>query len=183
VAIAIFMERNKIDSTVAHVLPALIAMGAAIFAGSLLTAFLLGRRSTVAAAPYALVAATLIAFDVLAVAVLPLTEAYKPIPRLAAIVDRERRPFDKVAIQSISGGNALLFYTRPDVAVLAPARDGDRENHGVDPRVAICGSQRTWVIEPKTRPQYDPTYGRRRRLIATDMHAALYLYDGPLCRP
>jgi 4-amino-4-deoxy-L-arabinose transferase-like glycosyltransferase len=183
VAIAIFMRSNKLDTTVSHLVPALVAMGAAIFAGSLLTALLVARRATVGWAPYALVAATLIAVDVLAVVVLPQTEAYKPIPRLAAIINRERGPFDKVAIQSISGGNALLFYTRPDVAVLAPARGGDPETVGVDPRVAICGGRRAWVIAPKKRPAYDPTYGRRRRLVATDMNAALFVYDGPPCRP
>ena len=183
VAIAIFMRSNKLDTTVSHLVPALVAMGAAIFAGSLLTALLVARRATVGWAPYALVAATLIAVDVLAVVVLPQTEAYKPIPRLAAIINRERGPFDKVAIQSISGGNALLFYTRPDVAVLAPARGGDPETVGVDPRVAICGGRRAWVIAPKKRPAYDPTYGRHRRLVATDMNAALFVYDGPPCRP
>ncbi|HKU81636.1 MAG TPA: glycosyltransferase family 39 protein [Candidatus Tumulicola sp.] len=181
IAIAIFLERNRLDVTAAHLLPGVIAMGAAIFAGSLLTALLLTRRPTAGAAPYALVCAALIAIDVLAVAILPLTDAYKPIPRLAAIVDRDRRPFDVVAIQSISGGNALLFYTRPDVAVLAPARDGGREDHGIDPRVAICGARRAWVIAPKRRPSYDPTYGRRRTLVATDLNAALFLYDGPPC--
>ncbi|HEY5426317.1 MAG TPA: hypothetical protein VIJ77_07195, partial [Candidatus Tumulicola sp.] len=71
----------------------------------------------------------------------------------------------------------------PDVAVLAPARGGDPGTIGVDPRVAICGGQRAWVIAPKKRPDYDPTYGRRRTLIATDMNAALFLFDGPPCTP
>jgi 4-amino-4-deoxy-L-arabinose transferase-like glycosyltransferase len=183
VAIVIFMRSNKLGATVSEVVPALTAMGATIFAGSVLTALLVTRRATVGWAPYALVAAMLVALDVLAVVVLPLTEAYKPIPRLAAVINRERGPFDKVAIQSISGGNALLFYTRPDVAVLAPARGGDPGTIGVDPRVAICGGQRAWVIAPKKRPDYDPTYGRRRTLIATDMNAALFLFDGPPCTP
>lgn len=183
VAIAIFIQRNKFDATVSQVVPVLVAMGATIFAGSVLTALLATRRSTVGWAPYALVAATLMAMDGLAMVVLPLAEAYKPIPRLAAIINQERGPFDKVAIQSISGGNALLFYTRPDVAVLAPPRGGDRGTVGVDPRVAICSGRRAWVIAPKKRPAYDPTYGRHRTLIATDMHAALFLYDGPPCAP
>ncbi|MEO6836191.1 MAG: glycosyltransferase family 39 protein [Candidatus Tumulicola sp.] len=183
VAIAIFTRSNRFDATVSQIVPALVALGAAIFAGSLLTALLAARRATVAWAPYALAAAMLVAVDVLGVVVLPLTEAYKPIPRLAAIINRARGPFDKVAIQSISGGNALLFYTHPDVVVLAPARGGDPAKDGVDPRVAICGAQRAWVIAPRKRPDYDPTYGRRRRLIATDTNAALFLYDGPLCTP
>ncbi len=181
-AIAMFMRSNALDTTVSQFVPGLIAMGAVIFAGSLLTALLVARRAGVRVAPYALAVTALVAVDVLALAILPHTEAYKPIPRLAAIINRERQPFDKVAIQSTSGGNALLFYTRPDVAVLAPPSGGDPETDGIDPRVAICGAQRTWVIAPKKRPAYDPTYGRRRRLIATDMNAALFLYDGPLCR-
>jgi 4-amino-4-deoxy-L-arabinose transferase-like glycosyltransferase len=182
IAIAMFMRSNKLDTTVSQLIPSLTAMGAVIFAGSLLTALLVARKRSVGVAPYALAITALAAVDVLAVAVLPHTEAYKPIPRLASIINREREPFDRVAIQSTSGGNALLFYTRPDVAVLAPPSGGDPETDGIDPRVAICGAPRTWVIAPKKRPPYDPTYGRRRTLVATDMNAALFLYDGPLCK-
>jgi 4-amino-4-deoxy-L-arabinose transferase-like glycosyltransferase len=181
-AIVLFMRSNAFDSTVSQLVPGLIAMGAVIFAGSLLTALLVARRANVGLAPYALAIATLLAVDVLALVVLPHTEAYKPIPRLAAIIDRERAPFDQVGIQSISGGNALLFYTRPEVAVLAPP-GVDPGSGGIDPRVAICGAQRAWIVAPKKRPAYDPAYGRRRRLIATDMNAALFLYDGPACTP
>ena len=180
-AIAMFVRSNALDATVSQVVPALTAMGAVVFVGSLSAALLFALRTCVGGAPYALAVTMLVAVDVLALAVLPHTEAYKPIPRLAAVINRERQPFDKVAIQSTSGGNALLFYTRPDVAVLAPPSGGDPETDGIDPRVAVCGAQRTWVIAPKRRPAYDPTYGRRRMLIATDMNAALFLYDGPLC--
>lgn len=182
-AIAMFARNNKLDATVSQVLPGLVAMGAVIFVGSLFAALVVARRSNVGVAPYALAVTALIAVDVLALVVLAHTEAYKPIPRLAAIINRQRRPFDTVAIQSTSGGNALLFYTRPVVAVLAPPSDGGTQADGIDPRAAICGAQRAWVIAPKKRPAYDPTYGRRRTLIATDMNAALFLYDGPGCKP
>jgi hypothetical protein len=148
----------------------------------LLTALLIARGGTVGFAPYALAIATLVAMDVVATVALPQVEAYKPIPRLAAIIQRDRRPYDAVAIQSISGGNALLFYTHPEVKVLAPPGDGVAEGDGIDPRVAICGSPRAWVVAPKKRPAFDPTYGRERHLVATDLKAALFLYDGPLCR-
>src|SRR6185437_13338452 len=59
IAIAVFLRRNRLDATAVHVLPGVIAMGAAIFAGSLITALLLTRRPSVA--PYALVCAALIA--------------------------------------------------------------------------------------------------------------------------
>jgi len=181
VAIAVFMRTNKLGATAIDVIPGLIGLGAAIFIGSLLTAVMVGRKALVGAAPYALAIATLLAMDTIAVVVLPKVEAFKPIPRLAAIVNRERQPYDSVAIQSISGGNALLFYTHPDVDVLSPARGGDPQSPGIDPRVAICGAPRAWVIAPRKRPDYDPTYGRHRSLIAVDMKAALYLYDGPDC--
>ena len=96
-------------------------------------------------------------------------------------IERERRPGDVVAIQGVSGGNALLFYTRPVVRVLAPPSGGDPQNDGIDPRAVICGAPRAWVVAPATRPAYDPTYGRNRHLIAVDRKAALFLYDGPLC--
>jgi 4-amino-4-deoxy-L-arabinose transferase-like glycosyltransferase len=183
IAISIFAHNNKLVGSVAPVIPGLVGLGAAIFAGSLLSAVLLARRDGAAAAPYALAIAALVAIDVLGVVVLPQTDAFKPVPRLAAIVDRQRRPDDAVAIQNVSGGNALLFYTRPKVDVLAPPSDGDSAKEGVDPRDVICGARRAWIIAPKKRPAYDPDYGRSRHLIATDMKAALYLYDGPLCRP
>ncbi len=181
-AIWLFTRNNRLTAEVQTAVPPLLAMGATIFAGSLLTALLLCRPKSVRVAPYALAAAALVAYDVLALTVLPHTEAYKPVPRLAAIIERERRPGDIVAIQSVSGGNALLFYTRPVVYVLAPPSDGDPQTDGIDPRAAICKATRAWVVAPAIRPWYDPTYGRARRLIATDQKAALFLYEGRRCR-
>jgi 4-amino-4-deoxy-L-arabinose transferase-like glycosyltransferase len=180
-AIALFSRSNKLTADVAVAMPGLAAMAGAIFAGSLLTALLAARRGTVRIAPYALAIATLIAMDSLALAVLPDAEAYKPIPRLAAIVDRERQPGDAVAIQDVSGANALLFYTRPPIEELASP--GDADGDAVDPRRVICSRKRIWVIAPAIRPSYDPTYGRTRRLIAVDAKAALFLYEGPRCTP
>ena len=134
VAIALFTRNNRLTAEIAIALPPLLAMAAAIFAGSLLTALLVARRRSVGAAPYALAFAAIVATDVLAVTVLPHAEAFKPVPRLASVIEREQRPGDVVAIQNVSGGNALLFYTRPVVRVLAPPSDGDPPTDGVDPR-------------------------------------------------
>jgi hypothetical protein len=157
-------------------------MAAASFAGSLLTALLVARRSSVGAAPYALAFAAIVATDVLAVTVLPHAEAFKPVPRLASVIEREQHPGDVVAIQNVSGGNALLFYTRPVVRVLAPPSDGDPPTDGVDPRTILCAASRAWVIVPAASVPTDPTYGRARRLVTVDRKAALLLYEGPPCR-
>jgi hypothetical protein len=176
------MRNNRLTAEVASAVPALVGMGLAIFAGSLLTALLVARARSAGLAPYALALSAIVATDVLAVTVLPHAEAFKPVPRLAALIERERKPGDAVAIQNVSGGNALLFYTHPVVHVLAEAGQSDPENDGVDARAFICGAPRAWVIVPAARPAYDPEYGRRRRIVAIDQKAALLLYDGPRCR-
>jgi 4-amino-4-deoxy-L-arabinose transferase-like glycosyltransferase len=180
-AILLFTRNNRLTAEIAIAVPPLLAMGVAIFAGSLLTALLVARRETVRAAPYALALAAIVATDVLAVTVLPHTEAFKPVPRLATIIERERKPGDVVAIQGVSGGNALLFYTRPVVQVLAQPADGDPQNDGVDPRTIVCPATRAWVIVPAASVSQDPTYGRTRRLVTVDRKAALLLYEGPRC--
>ncbi len=184
VAIAIFTRNNRLTADVAAIVPSLFWAAVAIFAGSALTAVLIARRATVGLAPYALAAAAMIGVDALAVLILPHAEAYKPVPRLAAIVQRERKPGDVVAIQNVSGANALLFYTQPPIETLgSPSRRNDAIGRARNPRRAICSVRRIWVIAPATRPAYDPTYGRRRTLVATDAKTALFLYHGPGCTP
>ncbi len=180
-AIVVFTLNNRLTAEVARAVPPLLGMAIAIFAGSLLTALLVARAKTAAAAPYALALAALVAVDVLAVRVLPQAEAFKPVPRLAALIDRARKPGDVVAIQNVSGGNALLFYTRPVVYVLAAPAGGDPQSDGVDPRSFICGARRAWVIVPAAGAANDPSYGRSRHVVAVDRRAALLLYDGPGC--
>jgi 4-amino-4-deoxy-L-arabinose transferase-like glycosyltransferase len=182
VAIAAFAHDNRLGSEGALALSALTIPGIVIFVGSLVTAIAVARDDAVRWAPYGLAVATLIAFDLITVAVLPQGEAFKPVPRLAAIIDRQRRPGDAVAIQNMSGGNALIFYTHPVVNVLAKNGEHDTRAGIVDPRAEICGSPRVWVVAPRERPPDDPSYGRHRTMVATDARAALYLYDGPPCK-
>lgn len=178
-AIWAFARDNRLTADPASVHP-LIAMGAAIFIGSLLTAVLLARRATIGVAPYALGATTLIAMDILAVLALPHAEAYKPVPQLAAVITARRQPGDVVAIQSFRGGNALVFYTQPHVYTLSPP-DIPTSDEGADPQNIICSHRRVWVVGPKKRPAYDPTYGRNRHVVAQAVSGALYLFDGPPC--
>jgi 4-amino-4-deoxy-L-arabinose transferase-like glycosyltransferase len=181
-AIFLFTLNNRLTTEVANAVPPLLGMAVAIFAGSLLTAFLVARPKTARFAPYALALAALVAVDVVAVRVLPHAEAFKPVPRLAALIESARRPGDLVAISGVSGGNALLFYTRPVVSVLAAPGNSDPASDGIDPRSFVCGARRAWVVVPASRAPNDPSYGRRLRIIAVDRKAALLLYDGPRCR-
>ena len=181
IAIWVFSRNNRLTAEVAVAVPPLLGMALAIFAGSLVTAVLVARAKSVRLAPFALAIATIVAVDVVAVRVLPHAEAFKPIPRLAGIIERERRPGDAVAIQGVSGGNALLFYTSPVVRALAPPSDGDPQSDGIDPRGVICSAPRVWVVVPATSVSQAPTYGRIRELVAVDRKAALVLYTGRPC--
>ena len=66
-AIWLFTRNNRLTSEVTVVVAPLLGMAVAIFAGSLLTALLVARSKSVAAAPYALALAAVIGADVLAV--------------------------------------------------------------------------------------------------------------------
>ncbi|MBV8196676.1 MAG: glycosyltransferase family 39 protein [Candidatus Eremiobacteraeota bacterium] len=182
-AIWLFTRNNRLTAEVAAAVPPLVGMALAVFAGSVLTAWLVAHARTVRAAPYALAVACIVAVDVVAVTVFPHAEVFKPVPRLAALIDRQRQPGDVVAIQGVSGGNALLFYTRPEVRVLAPPNDGDPQSGALDPRSVICGAPRAWVVAPASHALEDPTYGRHRRIVAVDRTAALLLYYGGPCPP
>ena len=118
--------------------------------------------------------------DVLAVFGLPKSDAFKPVPQLAAVIERERQPGDVVAIQSYRGANSLLFYTEPGVRTLAPA-DAHASDDDANPQSVLCGAPRVWLVAPKIRPPIDPTYGRNRHLVAQSGSAALFLVDGPRC--
>lgn len=180
IAIVLFTRDNRLTADVHELLPDLMAMGASVAIGAVLTLVFVVRRQTLAYAPYALGIAMMVMVDVLALVALPHAEAFKPVPRLAQTIQAQRRPGDVVAIQSVAGGNALVFYTRPTVAVLA-APDVPANGLGESARSIICAAPRAFVIAPKKRPAYDPTYGRNRRIIAESGKAVLFLYDGPRC--
>ncbi|MDQ6823193.1 MAG: glycosyltransferase family 39 protein [Candidatus Eremiobacteraeota bacterium] len=180
VAIVWFSRDNRLTGDLHGVALDLMFVGSAIFVGSLVTAALLRRPGSLASAPLVLGAAMAVAVLFLGVLALPSAEQFKPVPALAAVVDAERKPGDVVAIQNVSGGNALLFYTQPHIYVLARP-DEKPGGDGVDPRNVICGAKRAWVVAPIVRPVYDPTYGRSRRTVARAAKAQLFLYDGPPC--
>lgn len=180
-AIMIFSHNNRLTTDMQNFSPNLIAVGAAIFVGSVLTMALLLSEFSAQFAPFALGAASLGGVVILALLALDHAEQFKPVPRLARIISQQRAPQDIVAIQGVSGSNALLFYTRPPVEALAApnAMPGQGEK---TPRSIICGTpRRVYVVTSSKRPIPDPTYGRKRTQIARANNDVLLRYEGPAC--
>lgn len=180
IAIVLFTRDNRLMGPFHQLAINLIYVGAAIFVGAFVAffCFVSGTVRARGAAPYALGISMLFALAFLALLALPQAEAFKPVPHLAKVIDARRRPGDAVAILHVSGGNALVFYTRPRVYVLVGPHDPD-PRQGVNARAVICSSQRTWLIAPAHRNT--PAFGRVPRLITTWDKAALYLYEGRPC--
>ncbi len=178
-AMSAFSHDNRLTADLAQIRADFIDLGVVILLGSLACFACLLTRRWAWAGPFALGAASVLVMTIIAVAE-PLVEQFKPIPPLAAVIDRERRDGDVVAVQGVSGGNALMFYTRPPVAQLQ-GRSGSTDDPSTDPRRAICSARRAFVIASKKRPSPDPIYGRARRLLASSNNDVLFLYDGPPC--
>ncbi len=182
VAIFIFTRDNRLTGALSSLLGDMIVLGLTILAGSIACGALLLRRSTARYAPYALGFSGLVAILVIALVAEPHAEPLKPIPELAAVIRAQRQPGDIVAIQSLGGSNGLVFYTQPPVAILdSPAETA--HSPASDPRAVLCAAPRAFVVTRAERPNPDPTYGRRRRIIARSNRAVLYLFDGPPCTP
>ncbi|MDQ6826203.1 MAG: hypothetical protein M3Z14_03260, partial [Candidatus Eremiobacteraeota bacterium] len=180
-AITVFSHNNRLTADMQNVSVNLIAVGGVIFIGSLLTMGLLLSDRTAQHAPYALGAASLGGIVILALVALHRAEQFKPIPRLAHIITQQRQPNDIVAIQGVSGGNALLFYTRPRVETLG-APNGVPGLGESTPRRIICGTtHRVYLVTSKERPSVDPTYGRERTTLARANNDVLLRYEGPAC--
>ncbi|MEO6913957.1 MAG: glycosyltransferase family 39 protein [Candidatus Baltobacteraceae bacterium] len=181
-AIWAFVHDNRLAADASSASRDLIAAGAAIFIGSLLTALLVVRRSTISVAPYMLGLASLSSVLALAIISLPRAEQFKPVPYLASVIQRMRVSGDAVAIEGVSGGNALTFYTQPTVHTLAVpsavVHPGDTQQPARD---VICGAARIFIVTSRQHAD-QRSFGRRRELIATRGHDALYLIDGPGCK-
>ena len=178
-AISVFVHDNLRGEALSLV-PDLEAAGLAIFVGSVMTAILFVRKSTMSVAPYALAISVLLAIDILIGSALAKTDRFKPIQQFAATIVQRQRQGDAVAIQSFRGGNALVFYTQPHVYTLAPA-GLESSDEGVSARSVVCSNNRVWLVAPRARPSPDPTYGRTRTLVGTSGSGALFLIDGPAC--
>ncbi len=181
IASVVFSHDNRLTADLGQIAAPFFAFGVAILAGSIACFVLLRSRERGWLAPFALAAANVIVMLIIAVIGEPIVERFKPIPALAAAIERARQPGDVVAIQSVSGGNGLMFYTRPGIAILNGPADASNDSPN-DPRRAICSAPRAFVVTSRKRPPNDPTYGRERHAIAASNGDVLYLYDGPPCK-
>jgi 4-amino-4-deoxy-L-arabinose transferase-like glycosyltransferase len=179
-AVALFSRANRLTIDVTQLRLDLDLLGAVMLAGSLASFGVLLWRRTAWLAPFKLGAASIAAISIIALVVEPEVERFKPVPQLAAIIDGQLRPGDVVAVQSISGGNALTFYTRPVVAHL----DGPFEtplSPLSDPQRVVCAAPRAFVVSKVRWAKPYPTYGRARHTLAVSNSDVLYLFDGPEC--
>jgi hypothetical protein len=177
-----FSRDNRLTADFAQIRVDLLALAVAILLGAIACAGCLMVRRLAWFGPFALGGASLAVLLIIALAAEPLVEPFKPIPRFASIIDRDSRAGDIVAIQNVSGGNALAFYTQPGIVTLV----GPNQVPGspaMDPRRRLCAAPRAFVVTSKHRPSHDPTYGRDRRVLAAYGNDVLYLVDGPPCAP
>ncbi|HVS46733.1 MAG TPA: hypothetical protein VMS32_08705, partial [Verrucomicrobiae bacterium] len=178
-AIWLFSHDNKLSGDLQAIRGALAISGWAIFIGSALCFALVLRKDSAWLGPFALGVTSIVTFSLMVIVIEPLAEPFKPVPRLAASIESQRRPGDVVAIQGVSGGNALVFYTQPPVARLdADLTTTEARN---EMRHTVCDAPRAFVVTSRKNVASDPTYGRERRTVAVSGNDALLLYDGPPC--
>ncbi len=179
-AIWAFSHDNKLVADLTEIRSDFLALGYVMFFGSLACFGLLLVRRLAWLAPFALALAGTLVVLIIGVLGEPLVERFKPIPPLARAIERDHRPGDVIAIEGVSGGNALVFYTHPRVATLDAPGDAAM-TPATDPRRTICSSSRAFIVTSKQRPTPDPTYGRTRTIVASSNKDVLFLYDGPPC--
>lgn len=179
-AVTAFSHDNRLTADLAQLRIGLIALALVILIGAIACFGCLLVRRLAWIGPFALGGASAAVMLIIALAGTPLVERFKPIPRFASIIDRDTRAGDVVAIQGVSGGNALAFYTQPGVVHLDGPNDVPSGPES-DPKVRLCRAPRAFVVTTKRRPDPDPTYGRARRVLAAVDNDILFLVDGPPC--
>jgi 4-amino-4-deoxy-L-arabinose transferase-like glycosyltransferase len=178
VAIRVFSQNNRLSADLHTIVGDIAWLGLTTLTGSILCFWLLARRRTAPFAPVALAAASLGSMFIIAFVAEPHAERFKPIPKLAAAIERERRSGDVITISGVAGSYALEFYTRPRVFVLDTSdvvASGD-EAHG-----QLCTAPRAFLVTSRALSAEMPVYGRPRRELAHEADDVLYLYDGHPC--
>ncbi len=177
-AIIAFGRSNKL--ALEAVAPQLVTLAVGMLVGSIATVAAIVRRGTRTTAPYVLAVTSLLLVLFIAYIGVPVAERLKPIPQMAAIINRARAPGDRVAIRGVSGGNGLIFYTAPGVETIDP--DADRSF-----LEAICGGSAAYIVTRSADVSALASLTRhvRRNFNQLDSNGKTVLLrvDGPLCPP
>lgn len=173
IAIAVFARDAHVLSDAEAVTGDLAMMGAIIFIGSIVTFVLLWLRRT-EIAPYAFAVTAILMVTYTIVVAEPHAERFKPVPQLSAIIREHRQNGDVIAIHDVGGGNALMFYTKPKVDVIAA---------NADPHSAICSGARTFLITTARRADALVVDGREKHVVATSGNDVLLLFTSPRPQP
>ncbi len=181
VAIAIFLRNNRLTGDIHAISGDMVIVAALVFVGSIITGVFFVFRNANQFAAYALGVTACASILMLVFLILPKAEEFKPVPRLAAVIQEHRLAGDVVAIEGVPGGNALLFYTQPPITSLGAANLPSSAAQ-TSPRMVICSAPRAFVVASRQRGANDPAYGRHQHEIVVDHNDALFIYDGPPCR-
>ncbi len=173
IAIALFARDAHILAGTEGVIGDLSVMGAIIFVGSIATlVFLWMHRTEIA--PYVLAATAIVMVTYTIVVAESHAERFKPVPQLAAVINAQSQEGDVIAIQSVAGGNGLIFYTHPHVNIIAA---------NADARGVICSASRTFLITSRERARSDAIDGREKHVVATSGNDVLLLFTSPRPEP
>lgn len=173
IAIALFARDAHILASTEAVIGDLATMGAIIFVGSIATlVFLWMRRTEIAPYVFAATAIVMVTYTILVGE--PQAERFKPVPKLAAVINAQAQDGDLIAIQSVAGGYGLIFYTHPHVNIIAA---------NADARGVICSASRTFLITSTQRAGSDAIDGREKHVVATSGNDVLLLFTSPRPEP
>lgn len=136
-AIVAFSHSNKL--AISAVGPQLLTLAVGMLAGSIATVIVMSSERARPAAPYVLATTSLLLVLFIVFIGEPVAEGLKPIPQMAAIINRQRGPGDSVAIRGVSGGNGLIFYTAPGVKTIDPDVDESYLR-------TICGADTAFIV-------------------------------------
>ena len=179
IAIRLFSQSNRLSADLHTIVGDIAWLGVTTLTGSILCFCLLVARRTAPFAPLALAGAGLGSMFIIAFVAEPHAERFKPIPKLAAAIEREQRSGDVIAISGVPGSYALEFYTRPSVLVLDTS---DVTTSGDAPHGTLCTAPRAFLVTSRALSAEMPaSSGRRRREVAHEAGDVLYLYDGRPC--
>ncbi len=176
-AVEAFMRTNRLEIATGVVAPEFEVLAVAMLAGSLTTVLAMAVPRWTAVAPYVLgaTAGALVLF--IAFVAEPAAETLKPIPPLARTIRSLWTSASVVALRSVSGGNSLLFYTRPGVRSVADA-DGDFAR-------LICSAPDVFLITRKADgddlARAASARGRRATVLQRAASDALVRVNGPAC--